>query len=239
MSTRTKKRLSFLAGFILYFVLLWALWDTVVIYPVKIFVVLLHEISHAMAALATGGSIERIVLDPQQGGAAYTVGGSPFLTLSAGYLGSLLWGVLFVMLGFSRWLRPRWIIGGIGVFVLFVTVGVVRNPFGFFFGLLFGGALLVSGKYLSQRTNRILLLGLGLTSALYAILDIKSDILSRPGLRSDAAMLEAMTGIPTIFWGFLWIAIALLVSAWLLRWVARRMDNFQLDPDPPRPSPVS
>ena len=52
MSTRTKKRLSFLAGFILYFVLLWALWDTVVIYPVKIFVVLLHEISHAMAALA-------------------------------------------------------------------------------------------------------------------------------------------------------------------------------------------
>jgi hypothetical protein len=98
---------------------------------------------------------------------------------------------------------------------------------------------LASARYLSQRNNRLLLLGLGLTSTLYAILDIKSDIISRPELRSDAAMLAEMTGIPTIFWGFLWIALALLVSAWLLRWVARRMDTFQFDQDPPEPSPVS
>ena len=83
------------------------------------------------------------------------------------------------------------------------------------------------------------LLVLGLTSTLYAILDIKSDILVRPHLRSDAAMLAEMTGIPTVFWGFLWIAVALLVSAWLLRWVARRLDRFELDPDPPAPSPIS
>ncbi len=238
MSPTTKKRLTFLGGFLLYFVGIWALWDTVIVYPVKVFVVLLHEISHAAAAIATGGSVERIVLDPNQGGAAYTRGGIPFLTMSAGYLGSLLWGVLFVMLGFARLLRPRWIIGAVGLFVLFVTLSVVRGPFGILFGLGFGGGLLGAAKYLSQRSNRILLLGLGLTSALYAILDIKSDILSRPGLRSDAAMLYEMTGIPTIFWGFLWIAVALLVSAWLLRWVARRMDDFELDSDPPAPSPV-
>jgi len=239
MSPLTKKRITFLAGFLLYFALLWAMWDTVFIYPVKVFVVLLHEVSHAMAAMATGGSVERIVLNANQGGAAYTIGGIPFVTLSAGYLGSLLWGVLFVMLGFSRRLRPRWLIAGLGLSVLLVTVSVVRSPFGLFFGLVFGGALLASAKYLPQRVNRIVLLGLGLTSALYAILDIKSDILARPELRSDAAMLAEMTGIPTIFWGFLWIAIALLVSGWLLRWVALRMDRFELDPDPPSPSPVS
>jgi hypothetical protein len=239
MSAINKKRLTFLAGFLLYFVLLWALWDTPIIYPVKVFVVLLHEVSHGMAAMATGGSVERIVLDANQGGAAFTVGGIPFITLSAGYLGSLLWGVLFVMLGFSRWLRPRWIIGAVGVFVLFVTISAIGNPFGFFFGLAFGVALLASAKYLSQGANRIILLGLGLTSTLYAILDIKSDVIARSYLRSDASMLAEMTGIPTVFWGFLWIAIALLVSAWLLRWVARRMDDFQLDADPPAPSPIS
>ena len=84
MSPLTKKRLTFLAGFLLYFVLLWALWDTVVIYPIKVFVVLLHEVSHALAAMATGGSVERILLNANQGGAAYTVGGNPFITLSAG-----------------------------------------------------------------------------------------------------------------------------------------------------------
>ena len=239
MSPLTKKRVTFLTGFLLYFVLLWALWDTVIIYPVKVFVVLLHEVSHAMAAMATGGTVERIVLNANQGGAAYTAGGIPFVTLSAGYLGSLLWGVLFVMLGFSRLLRPRWVITGVGISVLLITVSVVRSPFGFFFGLAFGGALLTSAKYFSQRVNRVLLLGLGLTSTLYAILDIKSDIIARPELRSDAAMLAEMTGIPTVIWGFLWIGIALLVSAWLLRWVARRMDQFELDPDPPSPSPIS
>lgn len=239
MNPSTKKRLRFLAGFALYFFLLWALWDTAVIYPIKVFVVLLHEVSHALAAMATGGSVERIILNANQGGAAYTVGGSPFLTLSAGYLGSLLWGVLFVMLGFSRRLRPRWIISSLGIAVLLVTVSVVRSLFGVAFGLAFGGALLASGKYLSQGLNRLFLLGLGLTSALYAILDIKSDIIARPALRSDAAMLAEMTGIPTVFWGFLWIGLALLVSAWLLRWVALRLDRFELDRDTPPSSPVS
>jgi len=101
---------------------------------------------------------------------------------------------------------------------------LVRNPFGFGFGILFAGGLLTGARYISQGLNRALLLGLGLTSTLYAILDIKSDVLDRPQLPSDAAMLAEMTGIPTAVWGFLWIGIALLVSAWLLRWVARRME---------------
>ncbi len=230
MTTIAKRRALFLGGFLLYFGLLWALWDTAIVYPLKIFVVLLHEVSHGMAAMATGGSVERILLNVHEGGAAVTRGGNPFLTLSAGYLGSLLWGVLFVLLGFSRWLKARWIVGAVGGAVLLITVFFVRSLFGIVFGLAFGGALLAAARYLGPRWNRNLLLALGLTSCLYAVLDIKSDILDRPHLRSDAAMLAEMTGIPTAVWGFLWIGIALLVSAWLLRWVARRMDR------PPEPA---
>ncbi len=224
MSPKSKRRAIFLGGFVLYFGLLWTLWDTAIIYPLKIFVVLLHEVSHAAAAVATGGTVERILLDAHQGGATYTRGGNAFFTLSAGYLGSLLWGALFIILALSRWLEPRWIMSAVGASVLLLTLFLVRGVFGFGFGILFSVALLAGSKYLSQGVNRGLLLGLGLTSTLYAILDIKSDILDRPHLRSDAAMLAEMTGIPTAFWGFLWIGIALLVSAWLLRWVARRME---------------
>lgn len=224
MSVRTRKRMAFLGGFLIYFAALWALWNTPVIYPLKLFVVFLHELSHAIVAVATGGSVDRIILDPYQGGATYTLGGNSFLTLSAGYLGSLFWGVLFIMLGFSRWARPRWVVGVIGGAVVVITLFLVRSIFGFGFGLLFGAALMTGARYLGQGFNRTLLLGLGLTSTLYAVLDIKSDILSRPNLPSDAAMLSQMTGIPTVVWGFFWIAIALLVSAWLLRWVARRID---------------
>jgi hypothetical protein len=231
MNPKIKRRFVFLGGFLLYFGLLWSLWDTAIIYPLKLFVVLLHEVSHAAAAVATGGTVERILLNAQQGGATYTRGGSPFITLSAGYLGSLLWGALFVILAFNRWLKPRWIVGGVGASVLLLTLFLVRGLFGFGFGILFAAGLLAGARYLGQGLNRTLLLGLGLTSTLYAILDIKSDVLDRPHLPSDAAMLAEMTGIPTAVWGFLWIGIALLVSAWLLKWVAGRVEAGFPDPE--------
>ena len=88
-SDTVKRKLVFLAGFSLYFAALWLLWETPVVYPLKIFVVMLHEISHGIASIATGGAIDKIVLDPYQGGACYCGGGNAFLTLSAGYSGEL------------------------------------------------------------------------------------------------------------------------------------------------------
>lgn len=211
----TRRKLRFLAGFTLYFGALWLLWDTAFVYPLKIFVVLLHEVSHAVAAVATGGAIHRIVLDPHQGGATYTMGGNAFLTLSAGYLGSLAWGALMVEAARSRRVRSDLVVGVVGGLVVALTVLFVRSGFGIAFGLLFGIVLVAASRKLSVLLNRRLLLVLGMTSSLYAILDIKSDILDRPHLESDAFMLGRMTGVPTLVWGVLWIGLAIFVT-WLL-----------------------
>ena len=101
MRPRTRRRLMFVGGFVVYFSILWTFWYTPLVYPLKIFVVLLHELSHALAIWATGGSVDRIVLDPRQGGATWGTGGSAFVALSAGYLGSLLWGTALVAA--ARW----------------------------------------------------------------------------------------------------------------------------------------
>ena len=63
------------------------LWDTFVVYPFRLFVVFLHEISHGLAAVLTGGSIVSIGLSFDEGGVCLTRGGWPFLILNAGYLG--------------------------------------------------------------------------------------------------------------------------------------------------------
>ena len=47
-------------------------------------------------------------------------------------------------------------------------------------------------------------------------------MLERPELRSDARMLAEMTGVPTLVWGGLWIAAALLVCWMLLRKILRQ-----------------
>ena len=222
MRPRYRRRLMFVGGFAVYFSLLWTFWYTPLVYPLKIFVVLLHELSHALAIWATGGSVDRIVLDPRQGGATWGTGGNAFVALSAGYLGSLLWGTALVAA--ARWKKvPAGTVTGVsGMLVLALTALYVRNDFGIVFGALFGLALLVCARYLSGLWNRRLVLVLGMTNCLYAVLDIKSDVLDRPNLPSDAVMLAEATGIPTVFWGMLWIGVALVVCTRLLRWAWRK-----------------
>ncbi|MEX2280910.1 MAG: M50 family metallopeptidase [Gemmatimonadota bacterium] len=211
MQARTRRRLAFMAGFAVYFTALWLLWPTIWIYPFKIFVVFLHELSHAFAGIVTGGTIQRITLDPAQGGATYVNGGNAFLMLSAGYLGSLLWGLALLLVARTRPAVARHVVFGLGLLLLVTSVLFVRNWFGFGFGLLFGFALLFAARKLPAGGIIVLLTALGLTSALYALFDIRDDILSRPGAKSDAFMLMEMTGVNTLVWGFLWAGIALVV----------------------------
>ncbi len=216
MKRKFVRKVRFLSGFAVFLGGLWFLWDTPVIYPLKIFVVLLHEISHGIAALATGGSIERITLDAEQGGACYCSGGNAFFTLSAGYLGSLLWGGLIFSVARMKRVNTGWINSLIGVAVIVLSLMYIRSEFGLVFGLLFGVALILAAQKTGQAINRGVLFVLGLTSALYAILDIKGDVLDRPEALSDARMLAELTGIPALLWGIAWISVAVIYSLWLL-----------------------
>lgn len=194
----------------------WLLWWSPIIYPLKLFVVLMHEASHAAMAVATGGQIHRIVVTPDQGGVCYCPGGNAFLTLSAGYLGSLLWGALILVLARAQRPLPRDSTTLVGVSVLILTALYVRNGFGIVFGALFG-ATLIALRSAGRTVHVLVLTAIGLTSCLYALLDIKSDVLDRPHLESDAHMLAQLTGVPTVFWGLLWIGLGVAVGAWLFR----------------------
>jgi hypothetical protein len=212
----TKRKIAFLAGLTAWLMAVWLLWWSPVIYPLKLFVVLLHETSHALMAVATGGRVDRLVITADQGGICYCPGGNAFLTLSAGYLGSLLWGALILTLARARRPAPHNTTTAIGVAVLALTALFVRNMFGVLFGVLFGAAL-VALRGAGRTVHVLTLTALGLTSCLYALLDIKSDVIDRPHLPSDAYMLAQMTGVPTVVWGVLWIALGVAVSWWLFQ----------------------
>lgn len=199
------------------------LWDTPVVYPLKILVVFFHELSHALAALVTGGSVEEIRVVANQGGLCITRGGSRFVTLSSGYLGSLVWGGVILLLA-ARTRLDRGVAVALGAILALVTLLWVRPliSFGFGFGLAAALVMMALGLWLSEEINDYVLRLVGLTSCLYAVLDIKSDILDRPHIRSDAAMLAELTGIPTLFWGVLWIALAVVAALVFLALACRK-----------------
>jgi hypothetical protein len=186
-------------------------WDSPALYPVKAFVVLLHELGHGLAAVLTGGRIERIELSSDLGGVCWSRGGWRLLVLPAGYLGSMLFGGL-ILLAAARSRNDRVLAAGLGLGVLALTVVFVRSLFGVVFGLAFGAALILAAWWLPRAVNDLLLRFLGLASILYAVIDIKEDLVSRTVPGSDAYAMSRELFLPPIFWGVLWMALAVMAA---------------------------
>lgn len=193
------------------------LWPTIFIWPLKILVVFFHELSHGIAAVATGGRIVAIQVVAQEGGLTQAYGGNPFIVLSAGYLGSLIWGGLILQGALRTRIQPQLAVA-LGAVLGVVSLLYVRPvvSFGFGFGLLAAAAMIFCGLKASRFVNTLVLAVIGLTSILYAPLDIIVDTLWHPGQHSDAWMMAQMTHIPTVVWGVLWTALALFGAAYFL-----------------------
>jgi len=186
-------------------------WDSFLVFPFKILTVFFHELSHGLAAVVTGGSIEGISLSTDQSGFCITRGGSRWLVLTAGYLGSLLWGS-GLLLAAARTRHDRAITQALGAGMLVITVLYVRNLFGFLFCAAFGAALLHLGRKGSELFCDQFLRYLGLTSCYYVLIDIKSDLIDRTIPISDAYRLAEMWHLPPMLVGIGWLGLALFIS---------------------------
>lgn len=200
-------------------VLALVLWDTVFLWPLRLFVVFLHEISHGLAAVLTGGRIVRIDISPNEGGVCWTAGGIGFVVLNAGYLGSLLLGASLLVAS-TRPRIARAVIFALGVVVTGVTILFVRTAFAFLFGVLAGGLVLWLSRWVSGKGAELLLQTIGVVSCLYSLWDVATDVMLRSAKGSDASALAASTGIPAVLWGVAWIAVSLVVLVSVLRRVA-------------------
>lgn len=211
--------------------LVFALWQTPVVVPLKILIVFLHELSHAIAAWLTGGSVEQISLNPQQGGFAITRGGSRFAILSAGYLGSLLIGAALLVVAL-RSTMDRAVTALLGAVMLAVTALYIRDLFAAAFCSMTGLALLGMARFLGHGVNDMVLRVIGLSSLIYVPYDIFDDTIARAHQRSDAYMLAEEFGGPTVLWGGLWLLISLAVIALCLRQVLGTQTNIPFHRSP-------
>lgn len=205
------------------FLVVLLLWNTPLVYPVKIFVVCLHELSHALAAILTGGQVVGIQIFANQGGVAITRGGISFVILSAGYLGSVLaGGCLLYLSSYRRWGRE--LMMALAVLMVLATLLFFRNLFGIVYGLVTAAAMAFSANRFSDAINQVILRFVAITSSLYALLDIRSDLfrfntptLFASGVVNDAVALARLTGIPALVWAVVWIAISAASLIFFLR----------------------
>lgn len=192
-------------------------WHHWIVLPLKLLVVLFHELGHATMALLTGGQVVEIAVGLNQGGHTLTRGGSRFLILNGGYLGSLAVG-LGLLVAVRRPRAGPLAAGLLGV-VTWITalLWVPLFSFAFLFCGLMGAGFLALTRVRDARYSLWGVRTVGLFSVLYALLDIRDDVFGAPaGAVTDATMLADATGIPALLWGAGW-GLAGLVLLWRMR----------------------
>jgi hypothetical protein len=184
--------------------------------PLEILVVFFHESAHALMTLLTGGKVVSMQVTIDRGGEVLSAGGNRFLTLSAGYLGSLLIGAGLLVAG-MRSRHDQVILAVVAAFMALATVLFMRNLFGLAYGLGMALALLAVARFLPAMASDYALRLIGVMSLLYVPRDIFSDTIQRSHLRSDARMLAEEFGGGTWLWGGLWLLLSVAICVYAVR----------------------
>lgn len=176
-------------------VLLIFFWDSTLLKPFKLFVVFLHETSHAIATLATGGRLHSISIEWDESGATYAASGEGIFVVIAlaGYIGSIIWGYLMLRASLTgRWVRTVSVVVGLTVifFGFFPDGETGRQSDKLLKYLISGswGLTLTVSAFLYPRFNHFMLFFLGGLTALYSLYDL-NDFIHGDVMRTDAGIL--------------------------------------------------
>ena len=224
-------------------------------YPFRIFVTFIHEGGHALAALITGNSVQSLSVAMNASGETYTTRGGMFsqiLVSSAGYIGSMTFGALLLVL-IRKAVAARMVLLGSAVFILALTGiygffkpifnGVAWSgiPFTVTAGVLLSVGLIAIARFASARVAAFFVSFLAVQCILNALIDLKTVFfLSSPfgaTASTDAVNMAAATGVPAFFWALMWIVLAFVIL-----WIAMRLyvegRDARVQPDLPFEEPV-
>jgi hypothetical protein len=199
------------------------LWNTVVIKPLKIFTVFLHELGHSLMAVIFGNGITGFRINLDESGYAMTLPKSEFsafLIANGGYLGSVFFALLILKL--KNTAVKKYILGTSAILLLGVSIAYGKSVFTIIYAAIYAGLVLLLYMLKNEKLNDWIIDIIGVASAAYAIYDTFVDTIllqinHKLGLISgwgsvqpvtDAVMLERMTKIPAVVWGILWLTIA-------------------------------
>lgn len=207
-----------------------AFWDSPVLLPLKLLVVMMHETGHALATLLVGGTVQKVTIAVNQSGECLSYlppgWGAKVLVYSAGYLGSALAGGGLILATF-RFRASRWVLGGLCLWLLAMATFYAGDLFTMLFCVGTALALGIGARLLPVSVVDLVNLFLAAFSALYVLFDLREGLWN-PAARehSDAALLAKLTYVPAIVWAVIWTLLALSLLG-LFAWRSVRVAKAQ------------
>lgn len=179
----------------------------------------IHELCHALAAVATGGRVLEIAVLANGNGVTPIMGGNLVLVASSGYIGATLVGALMILYGrtergartvlwtlaaalglsLALWVRSDWVgvMSGIG-WALLCAFAAARFQ---------GTGLRFTAQFLGM---------VQCLASIRAFNDLFAISL-RAEMHSDAKIMEHATRLPSVIWASLWFVISVVAMGFALR----------------------
>ncbi|MDP4180267.1 MAG: M50 family metallopeptidase [Bacillota bacterium] len=206
-----------------------ALWNTVIIKPLKLFTVFLHELGHSLMALIFGYGISGIRINFNESGYALvkTKGWlSQILTLNGGYLGSLFFALLILSL--KKTPVRKYLLGIISIVFLAVSIRFGGFSFTLLYSIIFAVIVMLIYMIHNDKVIDWALDIIGISSVAYAIYDTFVDTIlvqfkfplqmigGKAGVSDAEQLSHIWPYIPAFIWGVFWLVISLLAIYLLL-----------------------
>lgn len=199
------------------------LWNTIVLKPLKLFTVFLHEFGHALMAVIFGNGIEGFRINLDESGYVMALPKSElsaFIIANGGYLGSIFFALLILKL--KNTFVKKYILGASAILLLGVSIAYGRSVFTIIYAAIFAGLILLLYMLKNEKLNDWVIDILGVSSAAYAVYDTfvdtiflqinhKLNLIRGWGTEqplTDAVIIERMSHVPAVVWGMLWLIIA-------------------------------
>ena len=207
------------------------------VYPLQLFATFVHEGSHVLAALMTGGSVQSLTVSPDTSGAVWSVTNSwlsQMITSSSGYLGTTFFGILLLV-----WFRYKfsarnalYFTGGF-VTVMTVVFGLLAPMWNFLSakvtfasiaftvisGAALAGGLFAIAKYATEKWVNFSVAFLAVQCLLNSVFSLKTlfVISATSDSHSDAVNMANATGVPAVAWVLIWIVLSIVMISIGLR----------------------
>jgi hypothetical protein len=191
------------------------------VYPIRLFVTFIHESSHALVALITGGSVKSLTIAADGSGVVYSASSSLFgvlFTSSAGYLGTTIFGVilLYLMRRNVSSQKVLFCLGGLLPFFNFLSLDVGIGSIGFTVavGLGLSVGLMALALYANPKIANFAIAFLAIQCLTNALSDLKTlffinaPLMGSDNISTDAGNMATATGVPAIVWTIMWIVIS-------------------------------
>lgn len=210
-----------------------------IVYPLQLFATFVHEGSHVLATVMTGGSVQSLTVSPDTSGVVWSLTQDGnwvqrLLISSAGYLGTTAFGVALLAwfrYDYSSRKALYFASGFVGLMTLLfgllapiwnifnAKVGIASVAFTVISGAALSAGLFAIARYAQLKWANFALAFLAVQCLLNAIFSLKNlfVISAMTNSHSDAMNMAEASGIPALAWVLIWIVGSVLMISIGLR----------------------